>query len=65
MTKVKELVKTLQADGWVLVRTKKHRIFEHPTKQPLNGRPLAVSKHDSDDILIATLNNILKNAGLK
>jgi predicted RNA binding protein YcfA (HicA-like mRNA interferase family) len=63
--KVKEVRKMLEADGWVLARTKKHRIYEHPTKQPLNGRPLALSKHDNDELAAGTLNGILTNAGLK
>lgn len=63
--KVKEMKKLLESDGWILTRTKKHRIYEHPTKQTLNGRPLALSKHDNDELAEGTANGILKNAGLK
>lgn len=63
--KVREVKKMLEADGWALVRTKKHRIYEHPTKKPLNGRPLALSKHDNEELAEGTSNGILKNAGLK
>lgn len=63
--KVKELKKILEADGWFLVRTKKHRVYQHLTKQPLNGRPLALSKHDNEELAPGTVNGILTNAGLK
>lgn len=63
--KVREVRKLLETDGWILVRTKKHRIYEHPTKTPLNGRPLALSKHDNDELASGTLNGLLTNAGLK
>jgi predicted RNA binding protein YcfA (HicA-like mRNA interferase family) len=62
---VKECRKKLEEDGWYIVRTKKHRIYEHATKKPLNGRPLALSKHDNDELAVGTANGILKNAGLK
>jgi predicted RNA binding protein YcfA (HicA-like mRNA interferase family) len=63
--KVKQMKKTLEEDGWYIVRTNKHRIYEHATKKPLNGRPLALSKHDNDELAEGTANGILKNAGLK
>lgn len=63
--KVKELIKALKDNGWYIDRTNKHHIFEHATRKPLNGRPLAVSKHENEELAIGTYNSILKNAGLK
>lgn len=60
--KVKELIKLLEADGWVLVRTRgSHRQFHHPTKfgtDTVAGKP-------SVDVPPGTLHNALKQAGLK
>jgi predicted RNA binding protein YcfA (HicA-like mRNA interferase family) len=60
--KVKELIELLEADGWFLVRTKgSHRQFHHPSK---NGT-VTVAGKASVDIPPGTLNNALKQAGLK
>ncbi|WP_317198239.1 type II toxin-antitoxin system HicA family toxin [Hymenobacter terricola] len=59
-----ELIKLLEKDGWVNVRDGKHKVFAHPTKQTLSGRPLVVS-HGKQEIKPGTLNSILKDAGLK
>ena len=60
--KVKELIKLLESDGWVQVRMKgSHRQYKHPTK---NGT-VTVSGKPSIDIPPGTLNNALKQAGLK
>lgn len=59
--KPKELIKTLQADGWYLVRTKgSHQIFKHPTKPGMPVVPL-----HNKDLKPGTLSNILRQAGLK
>lgn len=63
--KVKDVLKALLADGWLIDRTNKHNILKHPTKQTLNGMPMTVSKHMNEDLPLGTYNNILKNAGLK
>ena len=63
--KVRDLIKLLEKDGWVLDRTKKHKVYEHPTKVTLNGRPLTVPNHLNEELAAGTLNGILKNAGLK
>jgi predicted RNA binding protein YcfA (HicA-like mRNA interferase family) len=59
---VQELLKQLAADGWVQVRQKgSHRQFHHPTKPGT----VTVAGKASLDIPPGTLNNILKQAGLK
>jgi predicted RNA binding protein YcfA (HicA-like mRNA interferase family) len=60
--KVKELIKLLETDGWVLVRTRgSHRQFRHPTKLGT----VTVSGKPSVDMPPGTLNSALKQAGLK
>jgi predicted RNA binding protein YcfA (HicA-like mRNA interferase family) len=60
--KVQELIARLTVDGWFLVRMKgSHRQFRHSVKPgtvTIAGRP-------SLDVPPGTLNNILKQAGLK
>ncbi|MEW6128700.1 MAG: type II toxin-antitoxin system HicA family toxin [Acidobacteriota bacterium] len=60
--KVREVVKLLEADGWYLARTKgSHHQFKHPTKAGV----VTIPGNKNDDIAPGTLNNILKQAGLK
>ena len=60
--KVKEVLRTLHDDGWNLARTRgSHRQFKHATKLGI----VTVSGKPSDDMAPGTLNNILKQAGLK
>jgi predicted RNA binding protein YcfA (HicA-like mRNA interferase family) len=60
--KVKELIKLLESDGWVQVRMRgSHRQYRHPTK----SGTVTVSGKPSVDIPPGTLNNTLKQAGLK
>jgi predicted RNA binding protein YcfA (HicA-like mRNA interferase family) len=60
--KVREVIKTLEEDGWYLARTKgSHRQFKHPTK----SGTVTVSGKPSVDVPPGTLNSILKQAGLK
>jgi predicted RNA binding protein YcfA (HicA-like mRNA interferase family) len=60
--KFKELIKIIEADGWLYVTTKgSHRQYKHPTKKgkvTINGKP----NQDVDEFL---KNSILKQAGLK
>lgn len=61
--KVKEMIKTIEADGWQLHAHKgaSHRQFKHPVKKgkvTINGKP----NDDLDNFLV---NSILKQAGLK
>ena len=58
---VRELVKILKQDGWYqVVQHGSHMQFEHKTKI---GK-VTVPNH-SGDIAIGTINNALKQAGLK
>lgn len=60
--KVKDLIKRIEADGWVQARQRgSHRQFKHPTKPgtvTISGKP-------NIDMPPGTLNNVLKQAGLK
>jgi len=60
--KVKELIKLIEADGWVQVRQRgSHRQFKHPEK----SGTVTVSGKPNVDMPPGTLNNALKQAGLK
>jgi predicted RNA binding protein YcfA (HicA-like mRNA interferase family) len=60
--KVRDVLKLLKGDGWLVVTTVgSHRQMKHPTKV---GR-VTVSGHASDDIHPKTLKSILTQAGLK
>ena len=61
-TKVKEVLKMLQDDGWSIAATKgSHRQLKHPVKK---GRVTVAGKL-SDTIDQGTLNSIFKQAGWK
>ena len=52
----------IEDDGWYWVRTKgSHHQYKHPTKPGL----VTVPGKPGDDLAAGTLNNILKQAGLK
>ena len=60
--KVKELLKMLEEDGWILSRTRGSlRQFKHPRKPGL----VTVAGKPSADVPKGTLNAILKQSGLK
>lgn len=60
--KVRDLVALLETDGWKQVRQKgSHLQFYHPVK----SGTVTVAGQPSVDIPTGTLNNILKQAGLK
>lgn len=60
--KVREVIATLEADGWQLVRTRgSHRQFRHPTKPGT----VTVAGKLGIDVPIGTLGSIWKQAGLK
>jgi predicted RNA binding protein YcfA (HicA-like mRNA interferase family) len=61
--KVRDAIKLVKADGWYeLTRTgTSHRQYKHQTKP---GR-VTIAGHPKDDVPPGTLNNILKQAGLK
>jgi len=59
--KVREIIPTLEEDGWRLVRTKgSHRQFRHTSKPGT----VTVSGKESLDIPVGTLNSIFKQSGL-
>ena len=56
-----DLIKELEADGWVLDRIRgSHHVFKHPTKPGAVPVP-----HPKKDMKIGTVNAIRKQAGLK
>jgi predicted RNA binding protein YcfA (HicA-like mRNA interferase family) len=60
--KVQELLARLEADGWFQVRHKgSHRQFHHPSKVGT----VTVAGKPSIEVPPGTLNNILKQAGLR
>jgi len=60
--KYRELIKTIEDDGWRFVSQKgSHRQYEHPTKL---GK-VTIAGHPNEDVPKGTLNSILKQAGLK
>ena len=60
--KVREVIRLLERDGWVLVVTKgSHRQFKHPTK---SGR-VTVSGHLGDDMPKGTFVSVKRQAVLK
>jgi predicted RNA binding protein YcfA (HicA-like mRNA interferase family) len=60
--KIRDVIRMLEQDGWVLVRRRgSHRQYKHPVKLGL----VTVPGKPGDDLAPGTLNNILKQAGLK
>lgn len=60
--KVKDIIKMLDADGWVyLKKTGSHRKFAHPTKP---GHVI-VAGHPNEEMRPKTWDSILRQAGLK
>ena len=59
---VREVLRMLQDDGWLLVRTKgSHHQYAHATKRGL----VTVPGNRNDELAPGTLNSILKQAGMK
>jgi predicted RNA binding protein YcfA (HicA-like mRNA interferase family) len=60
--KVREAIKLIEDDGWYRVRTRgSHRQYKHRSKKGL----VTVPGKMKDDLAPATMNSILKQAGLK
>ena len=60
--KVREVIRLLEEDGWVLVVTRgSHRQFKHPTK---SGR-VTVSGNLGEDMPKGTFASVKRQAGLK
>lgn len=61
-TRVRDLIKQLETDGWVQVRQRgSHRQFRHPIKTGT----VTVAGKESADVPAGTLSSVLKHAGLK
>jgi predicted RNA binding protein YcfA (HicA-like mRNA interferase family) len=60
--KVRDVLRCLEDDGWVLVRTRgSHRQFKHPAKRSV----VTVSGHPSVDVPAGTLKNIWRTAEIE
>jgi predicted RNA binding protein YcfA (HicA-like mRNA interferase family) len=60
--KVREVMRRLEADGWVLVTTKgSHRQFKHPVRP---GR-VTISGHPGDEMPKSTFASVKRQAGWK
>jgi predicted RNA binding protein YcfA (HicA-like mRNA interferase family) len=60
--KVRELLKQLREEGWIVDRTRgSHRQLLHPTKPGI----VTVSGNLSDDIHPKTLKSVLRQSGLE
>ncbi len=60
--KVREVIKLIEADGWVLIRTRgSHRQYKHPSKKGL----VTIAGKLSSDMARGTLNSVLKQAEIK
>jgi len=60
--KVREVIRLLNDDGWLLVVTRgSHMQFKHPVKK---GR-VTIAGNPSHDLAPGTLNSVLKQAQLK
>ena len=60
--KVRDIVRMLKNDGWLLARTRgSHHQYKHPTKPGL----VTIAGNGNDELAPGTLNSILKQAGLK
>ncbi len=56
----REVIRRIEADGWVLVRVKgSHHVYRHPTKPGL-----VVVKHPAKDFPLGTLRSIEKQSGV-
>ncbi|MBI5015811.1 MAG: type II toxin-antitoxin system HicA family toxin [Deltaproteobacteria bacterium] len=60
--KVRDVVRMMEADGWVLARTNgSHRQFKHPTKRGV----VTIAGKGGDDLAPGALRSVLRQAGLE
>jgi len=60
--KIREVIKSIEGDGWYQVAMKgSHRQYKHPTKP---GR-VTIAGHLNDDLALGTLNSVFKQAQLQ
>ena len=56
-----DIMRIIEADGWMLVRVKgSHHQYRHPTKPGITTVP-----HPAKDIRLGTLKSIERQAGIK
>lgn len=61
-TKVREAIRQIQRDGWILTRTRgSHRQFHHPVKPGT----VTIPGHPGEDMHPKTYNDVLRQAGFK
>jgi predicted RNA binding protein YcfA (HicA-like mRNA interferase family) len=62
LVKVRDILKSLEDDGWVIVRQRgSHRQLKHQSKPGL----VMVAGKPGDELAPGTLNSVLKQAGMK
>lgn len=62
MPEVRDVIRRLEREGWVLVGTRGgHRQYKHPHRPGL----VTIAGRSNDDLALGTYNSILKQAGLK
>jgi len=60
--KVREMIQTLEADGWIWERTRgSHRVYSHPTKPGIVVVPGKLGR----DLPLGTERSIRRQAGLR
>lgn len=60
--KIREVIRTIEKDGWVLSRTRgSHRQYRHPEKPGT----VTIAGHPGDDVHTKTACSIFCQAGLK
>ncbi len=60
--KVKEIIKLIEKEGWILSRAKgSHRQYKHQKK----SGTVTIAGHPNDDVHPKTEGSILRQAGLK
>ena len=60
--KVRDVIKMIEKDGWILARTRgSHRQFHHPVKPGT----VTIAGKVNVDMPVGTLNSVLKQSGLK
>lgn len=57
-----ELLRLLRKHGWVIAEGKRHHLATHPERP---GVKIPVARHKSKEVPVGTLQEILKQAGLK
>ena len=60
--KVRQIIKIIEKDGWILIRTKgSHRQYKHNNKKGL----VTVAGNMNKDLAIKTQKSIFKQAGIE